>query len=87
MTALSHAAGVALEPAMETFELGHANVQVDMSKYEGLGEKDKLTTIAHEMTSGQFAEVRQPSSRGCLMRNEEEIRDQVNGSGGLLPWQ
>lgn len=84
MRALSEAAGVELEPVMETMELGHANVQVDLSKYHGIKDKDKLKAIAMDLTSGEYSNPGQVRHE-VQKRTNEEVEKQVDKA--LIPWQ
>ncbi|RPA93756.1 hypothetical protein L873DRAFT_1815488 [Choiromyces venosus 120613-1] len=88
MRAVSQAAGVELEIVMETIEIGHANVQVDMRRYEGLERADMLERVSEELTSGKFGEVESGRVRVEVeKRSEEEMSKEVNGEGGLIvPW-
>lgn len=76
---------------METMELGHANVQVDFSKYEGLATKEeKLRAVADDLTNDEFMRVR-TEKRGATSvktRSEEEVEDELRSGGesALLPW-
>lgn len=89
MRAVSLAAGVELEIVMETIEIGHANVQVNMQKYEGLERSEMLSRVAGELTSGKFGKVGSGTARVEVeKRSEEEISKEVRGEGGLIvPWQ
>lgn len=82
---LSKAAGVELEPVMETMELGHANVQVDFAAYAHLKDDDeKMKAAARDLCSGKYAEV--PVCRKAVAtRSEEQIKKELQGA--LLPWQ
>lgn len=76
---------------METMELGHANVQVDFSRYEQFGSKEeKLQAVADDLTSDEYMRVR-TGKRGATSvktRSEEEVENELrNGSAtALLPW-
>ncbi|KAI5788490.1 hypothetical protein EDC01DRAFT_631418 [Geopyxis carbonaria] len=83
MRALSEAAGVELEPVMETMELGHANIQVDLSKYHGIKDKDKLRAIATDLTSGKYSQPGQVRHE-VQKRSNEEIGKKVDQA--LIPW-
>jgi len=89
MRAVSLAAGVELEIVMETIEVGHANVQVNMQKYKGLERGEMLSRVARELTSGKFGKVGSGAARVEVeKRSEEEIVEEVSGEGGLIvPWQ
>lgn len=82
---LSKAAGVELEPVMETMELGHANVQVDFEKYgEVEGEHAKMRAAVRDLMEGGLEEV--PGFSGEVRkRGDEEIRKELEGA--LMPWQ
>lgn len=81
---LSQAAGIELEPVMETMELGHANIQVDFSKYVGLTKDEKLRMIAYDLTSGNYSKSG-VSRRTVESRSFEMIQKAVDGQS-LLPW-
>lgn len=88
MRAVSEAAGVELELFMETMEIGHANVQVDMKKYDRLKREDMLRAISTDLTSGNFSEVKEGANREVTLRNQKDIDNEVNGDGGtIIPWQ
>ena len=82
---LSKAAGVELEPVMETMELGHANVQVDFAKYREVeGEHAKMKAAVRDLMEGGLDEV--PNcSREVRKREDAEIRKELEGA--LMPWQ
>lgn len=89
MRAVSDAAGVELEVFMETIEIGHANVQVDINKYQGMEHAECMQAISNELTSGEFALERVGSGRGGVaVRGQKEIEDEICGDGGsIIPWQ
>jgi len=88
MRAVSLAAGVELEIVMETIEVGHANVQVNMQKYKGLERGEMLSRVARELTSGKFGKVGSAARVEVEKRSEEDIVEEVSGEGGLIvPWQ
>ncbi|KAG0124086.1 hypothetical protein HOY82DRAFT_202776 [Tuber indicum] len=88
MRAVSLAAGVELEIVMETIEIGHANVQVDMQKYGGLEKGEMLNSVARELTGGKFGRVGGSVARVEVeKRSEEEIAKEVGGEGLIVPWQ
>jgi hypothetical protein len=62
------------------WQLGHANVQVDFSKYIKLSREETLDRIAYDLTS-QKHEAETVQSRPA-----EEI-DQAANKQSLLPWQ
>lgn len=76
---------------METMELGHANVQVDFSKYEQYASKEeKLRAVAEDLTSDEYMRMR-TGKRGTTSvktRSEEEVEDELRNGGAtaLLPW-
>ena len=66
------------------WQLGHANVQVDFSKYIGLSREETLGRIAYNLTSQKHkAETVQNKVES---RSAEEI-DQAVNKQSLLPWQ
>lgn len=86
MRKLSQAAGVELEPVMETMELGHANIQINLDNYNGLSNEERLDAITNDLTTGHFARVPELSSKP-RERSQAEIKKAVETEDGLLPWQ
>jgi hypothetical protein len=83
---LSNAAGVVLEPVMDTMELGHANVQVDFRKYAGWTRKEMLNAVSLESTSEHFATAAGQPCDEVRRQPLEEIKVAAT-EGALLPWQ
>jgi len=81
---LSEAAGIALEPVMETMELGHANIQFDFANCAGMTRDETLKNVAHKLTSGRFAIP--GTTRAKESRSSEEI-DKAVTKKSLIPWQ
>lgn len=82
---LSKAAGVELEPVMETMELGHANVQVDFSAYDrSKGDAETMRAVTRDLTRGKFTDAPH-CSKGSRVREEGEIEKGMEKA--LMPWQ
>jgi hypothetical protein len=83
---LSQAAGVKLEPVMDTMELGHANVQFDTNQYYNKSRNEILDAVACELTDPCFCSNVEKPSHEVQRRSPEELSEAIE-STSLIPWQ